>query len=73
MADGRVEFEITADGSKAYASIDKITNELKKQGLVWEKNAKNSTDEIGNSFDGMLKKIVGGISAAAGSPNIRCR
>lgn len=65
MADGRVEFEIVADGSKAYASIDKITNELKKQGLVWEKNAKDSTDEIGNSFDGMLKKIVGGISAAA--------
>ena len=28
MPDGRVEFEITADGRKAYASIDAITDEL---------------------------------------------
>ena len=65
MADGRVEFEITADGRKAYASIDQVTDELKKAGIKWESNAKQATDQIGNSFSGMLKKIVTGISAAA--------
>ena len=64
MPDGRVEFEITADGRKAYASIDQITEELKKAGIKWEKDAKASTDSIGTSFEGTFKKIVGAISAA---------
>lgn len=65
MPDGRVEFEITADGKKAFASIDQVTDALKKAGVDWEKSAKESTDSIGNSFSGMLKKIAAGISAAA--------
>ena len=65
MPDGRVEFEITADGKKAFASIDQITDALKKAGVDWEKSAKASTDSIGDSFSGMLKKITAGISAAA--------
>ena len=65
MPDGRVEFEITADGRKAYASIDQITDELRKAGIKWEKEAKTSTDNIFGSFDGMIKKVVGTISAAA--------
>ena len=65
MSDGRVEFEITADGKKAYASIDDITKALEKNGAKWEKTAKESTDNIGTSFEGMLKKIVAGFSAAA--------
>ena len=32
--------------------------------MKWEKDAKTSTDAIGTSFDGMLKKIVAGFSAA---------
>lgn len=64
MPDGRVEFEITADGRKAYASIDQITEELKKAGVKWEKDAKTSTDSIGASFESTFKKIVGAISAA---------
>ena len=64
MPDGRVEFEITADGRKAYASIDQITDELKKAGIKWEKDAKASTDQIGVSFESTMKKIVGAISAA---------
>ena len=63
MADGRVEFEITADGRKASASIDQITEELRKAGVKWEKDAKTSTDSIGDSFSGMIKKIVAGFSA----------
>lgn len=65
MPDGRVEFEITADGKKAFASIDQITDALKKAGVDWEKSAKASTDSISDSFSGMLKKITAGISAAA--------
>lgn len=65
MADGRVEFEITADGRKAYASIDQITEDLRKAGVKWEKDAKTSTDQISGSFEGMVKKIVSTISAAA--------
>ena len=63
MPDGRVEFEITADRSKADASIDEVTARLQKSGSEWEKTAKGSTDNIGNSFEGMLKKIS--IAAAA--------
>lgn len=65
MPDGRVEFEITADGKKAYASINDITEQLQKSGVKWEKSAKESTDNIGNSFEGMLKKITAAFSAAA--------
>lgn len=64
MSDGRIEFEITADGRKAYASIDAVTAELRKAGVKWEKEAKTSTDSIASSFEGMLKKIVAGFSAA---------
>ena len=64
MPDGRVEFEITADGKKAYASIDQITEELKKAGIKWEKDAKTSTDQINGSFEGMVKKITSVIAAA---------
>lgn len=64
MADGRVEFEITADGRKAYASIDQVTDALSKAGKNWESDAKKSTDAIGNSFTGMLKTVVSAVSAA---------
>ena len=64
MADGRVEFEITADGRKAYASIDQVTDALNKAGKNWEKDARSSTDAIGNSFTGMLKTVVSAVSAA---------
>ena len=64
MADGRVEFEITADGRKAYASIDQVTDALNKAGKNWESDAKKSTDAIGNSFTGMLKTVVSAVSAA---------
>ena len=65
MSDGRVEFEITADGRKAYASIEDITRQLQQSGAKWEKSAKESTDSIGGSFEGMLKKVTAAFSAAA--------
>ena len=57
MSDGRVEFEITADGSKAYASIDQITNALKKAGNDWEKTSKESTESIGKDFSSLISKL----------------
>lgn len=64
MADGRVEFEITADGKKAFASIDQVTSALEKAGKSWEKDAEKSTSSIGDSFTKTIKNIVGAISAA---------
>lgn len=37
---------------------------MRKAGIKWEKDAKASTDTISASFEGMLKKIVAGFSAA---------
>ena len=64
MADGRVEFEITADNRKAFTSIDQVTDALKKSGVKWESDAKQSTDGIGNAFSGMLKGVAAAFSAA---------
>ena len=64
-SDGRVEFEITADGKKAFASIDQITEALQKSGKKWEQDAKESTSKIDDAFEGMLKKITAAFSAAA--------
>ena len=58
MPDGRVEFEITADGRKAFATIDDVTEALKKGGQQWERNAKESTDKIGGAFKDMFSALA---------------
>lgn len=58
MPDGRVEFEITADGRKAFATIDDVTEALKKGGQQWEQNAKQSTDKIGSAFKDMFSALA---------------
>ena len=58
MADGRVEFEISADGSKAYATIDQITAALQKSGKQWEQNAQESTSKIGGAFKDMFSALA---------------
>ena len=58
MPDGRVEFEITADGRKAFATIDDVTEALKKSGQQWEQNAKQSTDKIGSAFKDMFSALA---------------
>ena len=63
MADGQVVFEISADGKKAYAAIDDVTEALSKAGKKWESSATQSTDAIGNKFTSMFKKI--GVAALA--------
>ena len=67
MADGQVVFEISADGSKAYATIQDITDALKEAGHEWENNAEESTGGIADKFTDMFKKIAGaGAIAEAG-------
>lgn len=57
MADGQVVFEISADGKKAYAAINDVTEALKKAGKEWETDAGQSTENIGNKFTSMFGKI----------------
>ena len=63
-ADGQVVFEISGDGKKAMASINSITKAMNDAGVKWEKNAKESTDGIGNSFTSLFSKIAAGAAAA---------
>ena len=63
-ADGQVVFEINADDKKGRAAVDKFTQDLEKSGKKWEKNSKDSTDSIGNSFTSMFSKIAAGAAAA---------
>ena len=62
--DGQIVFEVTADGRHAIADIKEITKAIQQETGKWDDSAKKSTDNINDSFSGMLKKIVGGISAA---------
>ena len=64
MNDGQIVFEVTADSRRAEADIKDITKTIEKESKKWDDSAKSATDNIGNGFDGMLKKVVGAISAA---------
>jgi hypothetical protein len=61
--DGQIVFEVTADGRHAIADIKDITKAIQQETGKWDDAAKKSTDNIGNQFSGMLKKLVAGFSA----------
>ena len=61
--DGQIVFEVTADGKHAIADIKEITAAIQKESGKWDDAAKQSTDNISNSFSSMLKKLVAGFSA----------
>ena len=63
-SDGQIVFEVTADGKHAIADIKDITRAIKTEAGKWDDAAKESTNNIGNSFSGMLKTIAAGFSAA---------
>ena len=65
MADGQVVFEISADGRKAMASINDITQAMEKAGKKWDASATQSTDKIADSFGSMFKKISAAAAGAA--------
>ena len=61
--DGQIVFEVTADGKHAIADIKDITKAIQQETGKWDDAAKKSSDNIGNSFSGMLKKLAAGFSA----------
>ena len=61
--DGQIVFEVTADGKHAIADIKEITRAIQTETKNWDKAAEQSTNNIGNSFSSMLKKLVTGFSA----------
>ena len=61
--DGQIVFEVTADGKHAIADIKEITRAIQTETKNWDKAAEQSTNNIGNSFSSMLKKLVAGFSA----------
>ena len=63
-SDGQIVFEVSADGKNAIADIKDITGEIQKETKKWDAAAKESADNIGNSFGAMLKKVAAGFSAA---------
>ena len=62
-SDGQIVFEVTADGKHAIADIKDITRAIQQESKKWDDAAAQSTDNISNSFNGMLKKLVAGFSA----------
>ena len=61
--DGQIVFEVTADGKHAIADIKDITRAIEQESKKWDNAAKESTNNIGNSFGSMLKKLTVGFSA----------
>ena len=62
-ADGQIVFEVTADGTHAIADIKDITKAIQQETGKWDDAAEKSTENIGNSFSSMLKKVAAGFSA----------
>ena len=62
-SDGQIVFEVTADGTHAIANIKDITKAIQQETGKWDDAAKQSSENIGNSFSGMLKKLAAGFSA----------
>jgi hypothetical protein len=63
--DGSIVWKVDVDTREAKVDIKDITNTIEKETKHWDKAAKESSDNIGNSFSGMLKKLAAGFSAAA--------
>ena len=58
MSDAQVVFEISGDDSKAQASINSVTEAMKKAGVSWERNAEQSTSSIADKFTGMKVNLT---------------
>lgn len=50
MADGQVVFEISADGKKAYASLNDFTRAVEQAGKKWDQSVSGSADNMQKSF-----------------------
>ena len=67
MADAQIVFEVAVDGRQAMSEIRNITNQIRRETSNWDDAAEQSSNNMGNSFSGMLKKIsFGALAAKAG-------
>jgi hypothetical protein len=64
MPDGQVVFEIEGDNRPIKQTLNDTTGAIEKESKKWDKAAKQSADSMGGIFDGMLKKIAAGFTAA---------
>ena len=55
--DGQIVFEVTADGKHAIADIKDITRQIQQETGKWDKAVKESTDDMGSSFSGLVSKL----------------
>lgn len=62
--DGQIVFEVTADGKHAIADIKELTRIIKQETKQWDDAAEEATEDIGNGFTSMLKKVGSAIAAA---------
>ena len=62
--DGQVVFEVSADGSTALQQMRQLTRDIQHETEQWDDAAEESTENIGNSFTSMLKKVGSAIAAA---------
>lgn len=63
--DGSIVWQVEVDTRNAKTDIKSVTDTIEKESKNWDKAAKESTENIGNSFSDMLKKVAAGFSAAA--------
>lgn len=64
MADGQVVFEITGDSKGIKTTISQVTDDIQQESKKWEQATDNATEQMANSFSGMLTKVTGMIAAA---------
>ena len=61
--DGQIVFQVEIDGKQAKVNLQELTREIQKESSKWDAAGKQSSDNIGNSFTSMLKKVAAGFSA----------
>lgn len=62
--DGNIVFEVVADTSHAKADIKDVTKTIQQEAKQWDNAAKDSMNNISNSFSSMLKSVGVAFSAA---------
>lgn len=61
--DGSVVFQVEIDGKNVKSDIKDITRTIQQETGKWDDAGKEASDNIGNNFSSMLKRIVAGFSA----------
>lgn len=71
MADGRVVFEVVGDPKGINTTLKEVTRNIEKESKNWDSAADESLGNITDLFKGMVKGILGTLSAAAIANEIR--